>query len=98
MRDRLRRIPVRANLERVFVLDLEEIGNLRKDPGYSEVFHLKQILTTEDTEENTKRTQRMVFEMPFEKTCCPLCIPSVSSVVKIRVDVNLRLSPRADLP
>ena len=38
--DRLRRIPIRANLEWVLALDFEQIGDLGKDTRDGQVFHL----------------------------------------------------------
>ena len=39
VRDGLRGVPVRANLERVLALDFEEIGDLSEDARDGQVFH-----------------------------------------------------------
>ncbi len=40
VRDRLGRVPVRANLERVLALDFEQIGDFREDARDGQVFHV----------------------------------------------------------
>jgi len=39
MNDGFRRVSIRANLERVFTLDLQQVADLGQDPGDGEIVH-----------------------------------------------------------
>ncbi len=58
VRDRFGRVPVRANLERVLALDLEQVGDLRKDSRDGQVFHVSLQDAKRTTSSWTEREAR----------------------------------------
>ena len=56
--DRLGRVPVRADLERVLAFDLEEVADLGEDARYGEIVHVITSRRHHDSRGDELRSRR----------------------------------------